>query len=69
MNPENISTSDPRSWKMAAALSDYSTHLLSTYLRTRWSDSVNHLLEDKGGLVRMMEGPFVVLAQFRPLQT
>ena len=54
---------------MAAALSDYLTHLLSTYLRTRWSDSVNHLLEDKGGLVRLMEGPFVVLAQIRPLQT
>ena len=54
---------------MAAVLSDYYlTHLFSTYLQTKWSDIVDPLLEDKVKLVRFMEGPFVVLAQIRPLQ-
>ena len=55
---------------MAAALSDYYlTHLFSTYLQTRWSDNVRPLLEDKGRLVRLREGPFVVLAQTGPIKT
>ena len=52
MNPEIISTSDP----------DYLTHLYLTYLQTRWLDNVRPLLEDEGRLVRLREGPFVVLA-------
>ena len=53
---------------MAAALSDYIIHLPSTHFQTRWLDIVGSLLEDKGRLVRLLEGPFVVLAQIRPLQ-
>ena len=59
MNPEIISTSDP----------DYLTHLFSTYLQTRWSDNVRPLLEDKGRLIRLREGPFMVLAQTGPIKT
>ena len=58
-----------RSWKVAAALSDYLTHLSSTYLQNKWSDKVDPLLEDKRKLARWMEGPFEVLAQIRSLQT
>ena len=54
---------------MAAALSDYIIHLPSTHFQTRWLDIVGSLLEDKGRLVRLLEGPFVVLAQIRPLQS
>ena len=54
---------------MAAALSDYIIHLPSTHFQTRWLDTVGSLLEDKMKLARWMEGPFVVLAQIRPLQS
>ena len=47
---------------MTAALSVYLTHLPSTYSQTRWLDKVSSLLENKGRLVRLMEGSFVVLA-------
>ena len=54
---------------MTAALSDYYlTHLFSNYLQTKWSDIVDPSLEVKVKFVRFMEGPFVVLAQIRPLQ-
>ena len=53
---------------MAAALSDEIFHLPSTHFQTRWLGIVGSLLEDKGRLVRLLEGPFVVLAQIRPLQ-
>ena len=54
---------------MAAALSDYIIHLPSTHFQTRWLDKVGSLLEDRGRLVRLLEGPFVVQAQIRPLQS
>ena len=54
---------------MAAALSDYIIHLPSTHFQTRWLDIVGSLLEDMRRLVRLLEGPFVVLAQIRPLQS
>ena len=54
---------------MAAALSDYIIHLPSTHFQTRWLDIVGSLLEDKGRLVRLLEGPFVVLAQIGPLHS
>ena len=52
---------------MAAALSDYIIHLPSTHFQTRWLDIVGSLLEDMRRLVRLLEGPFMVLAQIRPL--
>ena len=52
---------------MAAALSDYIIHLPSTHFQTRWLDIVGSLLEDEGRRVRLLEGPFVALAQIRPL--
>ena len=57
--------------KVTAALSDYYylTHLFSNYLQTKWSDIVDPSLEVKVKFVRFMEGPFVVLAQIRLLQT
>ena len=54
---------------MAEALSDYIIHLPSSHFQTRWLGIVGSLLEDKGRLVRLLEGPFVVLAQIRPLQS
>ena len=54
---------------MAAALSDYIIHLPSTHFQTRWLVIVGSLLEDMRRLVRLLEGPFVVLAQIRPLQS
>ena len=54
---------------MAAVLSDYIIHLPSTHFQTRWLVIVGSLLEDKGRWVRLLEGPFVVLAQIRPLQS
>ena len=54
---------------MAAALSDYIIHLPSTHFQTRWLDTVGSLLEDMRRLVRLLEGPFVGLAQIRPLQS
>ena len=57
------------SWKMAAALSDDIFHLPSTHFQTRWLGIVGSLLEDKGRLVRLLEGPFVVLAQIRPIHS
>ena len=63
---ENISSSEIWgniksfvSWKMTAV---YLKHLPSTYSQTRWLDKVSSLLENKGRLVRLMEGSFVVLA-------
>ena len=54
---------------MAAVLSGYIIHLPSTHFQTRWLDIVGSLLEDKGRLVRLLEGPFVVLAQIGPLHS
>ena len=54
---------------MAAALSGYIIHLPSTHFQTRWLDIVGSWLEDEGRLVRLLEGPFVVLVQIRPLQS
>ena len=54
---------------MAAALSDYIIHLPSTHFQTRWLDIVGSWLEDEWRLVRLLEGPFVVMAQIRPLQS
>ena len=54
---------------MAAALSDDIIHLPSTHFQTRWLVIVGSLLEDKERWVRLLEGPFVVLTQIRPLQS
>ena len=54
---------------MAAALSDDIFHLPSTHFQTRWLGIVGSLLEDKGRLGRLLEGPFVVLDQIRHLQS
>ena len=54
---------------MAAALSADITHLPSTHFQTRWLGILGSLLEDKGRVVWLLEGPFVVLAQIRPLQS
>ena len=53
---------------MAAALSDDIFQFPSTHFQTRGLGKVGSLLEDKGRWVRLLEGPFVVLAQIRPLQ-
>ena len=37
-----------RSWKVTATLSDYSTHLVSTCLQTKWLDEVGSLLGGQG---------------------
>ena len=52
---------------MAAALSDYIINLPPTHFQTRWLDIVGSLSEDQGRRVRLLEGPFVVLAQIRPI--
>ena len=47
------------------ALSDYNP----PHFQTRWLDIVGSWLEYEWRLVRLLEGPFVVLAQIRPLQS
>ena len=49
-------------WNRTAALSDCIINLPATHFQARWLD----IVEDEWWLVRLLEGPFVVLAQIGP---
>ena len=49
-------------WNRTAALSDCIINIPATRFQTRWLD----IVEDEWWLGRLLEGPFVVLAQIGP---
>ena len=52
-----------RSWKVTATLSDYSTHLVSTCLQTKWLDEVGSLIGGQGEVGQVDGGTLRGLGQ------